>query len=166
MDLEERGQEATTLKNITIRGVDARVYDEFSQVMRGVEVTMGEALTRMMGDVLRDFDEVFPTLSAESLRYMMKRDKISISHYGTLRISRKDLVEADRRVNFNHIKELIFEDDVTEEALNTYVGHIDHCDTVVFPSTLPKLLIYSKTQFTKNIETYDVGRQEPQGQPQ
>lgn len=166
MEQEEQSQGTTTLKNITIRGVDAMVYDEFSQVMRTAEVTMGEALTRMMGDVLRDFDEVFPTLSAESLRYMMKRNKISISHYGTLRISRKDLVEADRRVNFNHIEELIFEEDVTEEDLNTYVGYIDHCDTVVFPSTLPKLLIYSKTQHTKNIETYDVDRQEPQEQPQ
>lgn len=149
-------EERPTLKSVTIRGVDGRTYDEFSQVIQMAGLTMGEAITKMMGDVMKDFDETFPELSAESFRLMMKKDKISVQHYRQLTVSRKDLEDANRRVKFKHIEELTFEKDVDEEVFNTYVRSIEHCGTIRVPSVLPKLHIYAKISHTNDILIYDV----------
>ena len=156
MSEEGSQDERPTLKSVTIRGVDGGVYDEFSQVVQMAGLTMGEAVTKMMGDVMRDFDETFPDLSAESFRMMVKKDKIAVQHHERLSVSRKDLEDADRGVVFQHIRSLTFEADVTEEVFNTYVRGIQHCETVRVPSVLPKLQIYAKIAFTDNIEIYDV----------
>lgn len=153
---EERNQdERPTLKSVTIRGVNGGIYDEFSQVVQMAGLTMGEAVTKMMGDVMRDFDETFPDLSAESFRMMVKKDKIAVQHHERLSVSRKDLEDADRSIVFQHIRMLTFDADVTEEVFNTYVRRIQHCETVRVPSVLPKLQIYAKIAFTDNIEIYD-----------
>jgi hypothetical protein len=156
MEVETR-EERPTLKSVTIRGVDGGTYDEFSSVVQMAGLTMGEAITKMMGDVMRDFDEVFPDLSAASLKLMAKKDRIKVQHHRKMSISRADLEEADRSVKFLHIDELTFEEDVTKEVFNTYVRGVEHCQNVRVPSILPKLLIYSKISFTSNIEIYQVG---------
>lgn len=145
-----------TLKSVTVRGVNGGVYDEFSQVIQMAGLTMGEAITKMMGDVMRDFDETFPDLSAESFRLMVKKDRINVQHHERLSVSRKDLEDANRGIKFQHIRDLTFEADVTEDVFNTYVRSIQHCGTVRVPSVLPKLQIYAKIAFTDDIEIYDV----------
>lgn len=155
MSEEGNQDERPTLKSVTIRGVNGGIYDEFSQVVQMAGLTMGEAVTKMMGDVMRDFDETFPDLSAESFRMMVKKDKIAVQHHERLSVSRKDLEDADRSIVFQHIRTLTFDADVTEEVFNTYVRRIQHCDTVRMPSVLPKLQIYAKIAFTDNIEIYD-----------
>ena len=159
MEVETR-EERPTLKSVTIRGVDGGTYDEFSSVVQMAGLTMGEAVTKMMADVMRDFDEVFPDLSAASLKLMAKKDKIKVKHHRKLSISKTDLEEADRSVKFQHIDELTFEEDVTKEVFNTYVRGVEHCQNVRVPSILPKLLIYSKIGFTSNIEIYQVGSEQ------
>jgi phenylalanyl-tRNA synthetase alpha subunit len=149
-----------SLKNITIRGVDERTYDEFSKTIRLASLSMGEAVTKMMQDVMKDFDDVFPELSAKNLKFLVKKDRIKVSSFGTISISRKDLVDADKRVRFRHIDELVFEDDVTSDLFSTYVDSISHCETVRVPSVLPKLLIYSKISHANNIEIYEVSDEE------
>ena len=156
MSEEGSQDERPTLKSVTIRGVNGGVYDEFSQVVQMAGLTMGEAITKMMGDVMRDFDETFPDLSAESFRMMVKKDKIAVQHHERLSVSRKDLEDANKGIVFQHIRSLTFEADVTEEVFNTYVRNIQHCGTVRVPSVLPKLQIYAKIAFTDNIEIYDV----------
>lgn len=155
MSEEGNQDERPTLKSVTIRGVNGGIYDEFSQVVQMAGLTMGEAVTKMMGDVMRDFDETFPDLSAESFRMMVKKDKIAVQHHERLSVSRKDLEDADRSIVFQHIRMLTFDADVTEEVFNTYVRRIQHCETVRVPSVLPKLQIYAKIAFTDNIEIYD-----------
>jgi hypothetical protein len=146
----------SSLKNITIRGVDERTYDEFSQVIKLASLTMGEAITKMMQDVMKDFDDVFPELSAKNLKYMVKKDRITVSNYRSMKISKKDLVDADKRVRFRHIDELVFEEDVTSDLFSTYLDSISHCETVRVPSILPKLLIYAKISHVNNIDIYEM----------
>jgi hypothetical protein len=150
----------SSLKNITIRGVDERTYDEFSQVIKLASLTMGEAITKMMQDVMKDFDDVFPELSAKNLKFMVKKDRIRVSNYRSISISKKDLVDADKRVRFRHIDELVFKEDVTSDLFSTYVDSISHCETVRVPSVLPKLLIYAKISHVNNIDIYEVRDEE------
>jgi len=80
----ETKEENKSIKTVTIRGVDGQIYDEFSQVIQASGMTMGDAVSKMMRDVSKDFDEVFPMLSAMSLKYMVKKDKITVKHYDDL----------------------------------------------------------------------------------
>lgn len=161
-DIREKVEDAVraSLKNITIRGVDERTYDEFSQTIRLASLSMGKAITKMMQDVMKDFDDVFPELSAKNLKFLVKKDRIRVDNYRTISISKKDLMDADKRVRFRHIDELVFEDDVTSDLFSTYVDNISHCETVRVPSILPKLLIYSKISHANNIEIYEVSDKE------
>jgi hypothetical protein len=161
-DIREKVEDAVraSLKNITIRGVDERTYDEFSQTIRLASLSMGKAITKMMQDVMKDFDDVFPELSAKNLKFLVKKDRIRVGNYRTISISKKDLLDADKRVRFRHIDELVFEDDVTSDLFSTYVDSISHCETVRVPSILPKLLIYSKISHANNIEIYEVSDKE------
>ena len=147
--------EQPTLKHISIRGVNAAIYDEFSTKVGELDIKIGEALTQMMRDVLQNFDDTFPELSSESLKKIAKLNSGTIQHMKNVTISRKDLVDADMRVHFQHISGLKFEPDVDEETFNTFVGSIQHCNQIKIPSILPKLKILSRLQHCSNIKIYD-----------
>lgn len=148
-----------SVKNVTIRGIEADVYSEFSQQMKILGMTMGDAITKMMTDVLKDFDEVFPDLSAMSIR-SKARPKGHIEHHDELSISARDLVEANAVMRFSHIGFLEIEPDVTRDLFVRYIRNISHCGQVRVPAVLPKLLVYSKVHFCKDIEIYDVKKPE------
>jgi len=154
-------EENKSSKTVTIRGVDGQIYDEFSQVIQSSGMTMGDAISKMMRDVSRDFDDVFPKLSAMSLKYMMRKDKITVQHFDTLSVSLKDLEETDKRVRFQHIRSLTIESDITVEAFETYVAGIEHCGIVRIPNVLPKLLIYSKISHCDQVEIYPLIQGDP-----
>lgn len=144
------------VKNVTIRGIEAEIYNEFSQQMKILGMTMGDAISKMMSDVLKDFDETFPDLSAKSLRTRARLPKAVISHHDELTVGAKDLIEANARVTFSHMGLLEIGPDVTRELFLRHVGRITHSDTVRIPAILPKLVVYSRVQFCDQIEIYDV----------
>jgi hypothetical protein len=157
---EEDDREGAFIKTVTIRGVDGRIYDEFSQIIQSSGLTMGEAISKMMRDISKDFDDVFPQLSARNLKYLVNKDKIRVQHYGHLSVSLKDLEEADKSVSFQHIDHLTLEPDITVEAFETYIRSIQHCGTLRVPDVLPKLLLYSKVGHCENIEVYNPNTEE------
>ncbi len=144
------------MKNVTIRGIDSEIYDEFSSSIKSLKMNIGEAITQMMQDVMEDFGDTFPSLSAKESLGKLKRDRISIKALDTLRISKKDLEEAGAQVKFSHVGKLIFEPDVDLATFNKYVRGINHCDYVRIPAFLPKLLLLSKTQYCGRVEPYTV----------
>ena len=144
------------VKNISIRGVNSDVYEQFSNKIKVHEMTIGDAISKMMGDVVADFDETFPEISAASLRAIAGLRKGSIQHQGRVSVSKKDLVDADMRFYFQHIKVLEFEDDVDLETFEKYVGGIQHVTSVRIPAILPKLKLLAYIQFCKEIEVYEV----------
>ncbi|MFX1252433.1 MAG: hypothetical protein ACFFCZ_12585 [Promethearchaeota archaeon] len=143
-------------KNVTIRGIDSRVYDEFSRTIKSLGITLGEAISRMMTDVLKDFDGKMPKLSSRFYRNGAQLATAVISGHGLLHVNEKDLIEANARFSFSHIDELTFEPDVTPETFTRHVRSIEHCDQVKMPSILPKLLVYSKIRRCESIEIYQV----------
>ena len=145
-----------TLKTITVRGIDSNIYDQFSKTIQSAEMNIGSAINKMMYDVMKDFDEVFPDLSAENLRSEVKKSKISITGSNFLSINKDDLISADKRVSFSHIEHLRFEADITKEIFIEYVRSVNHCDFVEVPSILPKLIVLSRINHSNKVEIYKV----------
>jgi hypothetical protein len=148
--------ELKRMKNVTIRGIDSEIYDEFSSSIKSLKMNIGEAITQMMQDVMEDFGDTFPSLTAKGSLGKIKKDRITINALDTLRISKKDLEEAGAQVKFSHMGKLIFEPDVDLATFNKYVRGIHHCDYVKIPAFLPKLILLSKTQYCGKVETYSV----------
>ena len=148
----------TKMKNVTIRGIDSEIYDEFSSSIKSLKMNIGEAITQMMQDVLKDFDDTFPNLSAKGSLGKLKKDRLSISALEQIRISRRDLEEAGAEIRFTHVGKLIFEPDVDLATFNKYVRGITHCEYVRIPAFLPKLILLSKTQYCGRVETYQADK--------
>lgn len=146
--------EQSKLKNITIRGIDVAVYDEFSKKMKIAEINMGDALNKMMTDVMNSFDDVFPNISAASLSGKIRKARLNITHHDTLHLSKDDFISSDKMVIFDHIDDLSFDETVDAETFEQYVHSINHCDKVSFHSKLPKLLILSKVHHSNRIQFY------------
>ncbi len=147
------------LKNVTIRGIDSDIYDQFSYKIRNLRMNLGEAITKMMNDIIVDLDDSLdhlPALRARTTFDNFTLERLSINHYDRLKISRADLEEANAQVNFSHIDKLIFLPDVTREVFTRYVKSVTHCGIVRMPSIFPKLIMYSKLQFCDRIEVYNV----------
>lgn len=153
------------LKNVTIRGINSEVYDQFSHKIRNLRMNLGEAITKMMNDIIIDLDDSLndlPALRARTTFDNFHLERLSINHYDRLKISRADLEEANAQVVFSHINKLTFLPDVTREIFTRYVKRVTHCGIVRMPSIFPKLIMYSKLQFCDRIEIYDV-EEENQG---
>jgi len=143
------------LKHISIRGVNAATFDEFSNRIRRMDITLGEALSSMMEQVLKDFDETFPELSAENLRSLADMKSGVIQHHSHLIITQKDLLDAHTRFVIQHVKELVFDEDVDAATFQKYIIQIQHCGTVKIPRVLPRLKILSYISHGGEIVQYE-----------
>ncbi len=162
-DAESWKEGKSKLKNVTIRGIDSEVYDQFSHKIRNLRMNLGEAITKMMTDILVDLNDSLdhlPALRARTTFDNYALDRLSINHYDRLKISRADLEEANAKIAFAHIDRLTFLPDVTQEVFSRYVRSVNHCGIVRMPSIFPKLIAYSKLQFCDRIELYDAKDQD------
>ena len=146
------------LKSISIRGVDADTYDQFSNKIKMMDISMGDAVSKLMQEVVDTYDDKFPDFSAKSLR-LSSLAQLKISHQSNLKISNEDLLETGRAFKISHCENLEFAMDVTKETFLGHVLKISHCETVRFPKGLPRLLILSKVAFCENVEFYDVNEE-------
>ncbi|MFX0170285.1 MAG: hypothetical protein ACFE9L_00030 [Candidatus Hodarchaeota archaeon] len=153
-----KDEDSLKLKNVTIRGIDSEIYDEFSHSMKMLNMTIGDAVTKMMRDIIDDLDESFSDLripsKLSSKKLFGRLEKAAINHHRRLIITGKDLREANAALSFSHINELIIASDVTRELFYQYIRHISHCRTVRVPDILPKLLLLSRIKFCRNVEIY------------
>jgi hypothetical protein len=156
MNNEEEG--SLKLKNVTIRGINSEIYDEFSHSMKMLNMTIGDAVTKMMRDIIDDLDESFSDLKIRSKlsskKLFDRLERAAVKHHRRLIINGKDLTEANAALSFSHIGELMISSDVTRELFNKHIRHISHCQTVRVPEILPKLLLLSRIKFCRNIEIY------------
>ena len=153
--IEQEKERIYRLKNITIRGINPDLYDEFTQRVKTLNISIGDAVNRMMTDIIEDFNGTFPQLSAKGTFGKLTLEKAVIAHHDTLSISKHDLEEANTVFYFEHIDELTIESDVDLETFQTYIHSIQHCGLVKIPNILPKLLLLSKIRFCDEIEIYE-----------
>jgi hypothetical protein len=158
--IHDRNERRRRLKHITIRGINPDLYEEFTEKVKTLGMHMGEAVNQMMTDIIGDFDDSFPSLSAKGTFGKVPLEKAHISHHAELSIGRKDLEEANVRFYFSHIDELTVESDVDLETFQKYILEIRDCRFLRIPKVLPKLLLLSKIRHCDEIDTYTVESKE------
>jgi len=137
------------MTDVTIRGIDDQIYNQFSGEARKRGVSIGELTTQAMAQFLQEsrIPEINKIQTIQSLAYTFKQREerpLTIAGFKELIICRGDLEETGQPVVFFETQRLIFEDDVTREVLDKFVFAIVGCQRVEFPHGLPKLYVYSK----------------------
>ena len=140
-------------KNITIRGVDTEIYDNFTSKIRDYNMNVGDAFNKMIEDVLKNFDEVFNEISIHDYIEQQRRlPRISIDAHEELTISAEDLKATKSRVSFGKIGLLKFDDSVTKEIFLFHVRSIYRCSVVKFSKNFPKLIALAYCNECDNVE--------------
>lgn len=147
--------EKENLKSISIRGVNAGVYEQFVTKTKVLNMNIGDAISKLMKDVVNSFEDGFPHISAKSLGSITKIP-LSIIGHEDLTITKQDLVDAKNQISLINITRLSFAPDVDKETFQQYISKIIGCTNIKVPNVLPKLVLLSKLQACKNIEIYEV----------
>lgn len=141
------------MKTISIRGVNALTYDQFVNKIKTLNLNIGDAMTKIMKDVISSTDKDFPELTAKSLR-MMSMGSIIIRRHKKLVVTKQDLLDTGRKVQFVGCTMLKFSPDIDKEIFLQYVNRITRCKGVFIPKTIPKLLILSRIQNCSEVKFY------------
>ena len=120
-------------KDVTIRGVDAQLYDRFSHLASQFGTSTGNFFTIIMrASYLHEFRNKM--LIQNHTRHAKRKSVETIYDKNKLVVTRKDLeaIQSFAWVNFIRIKHLVFSEDVDTNILLQNVGLIQDCNTVEF----------------------------------
>lgn len=132
-------QDKESLKDITIRNVSSKIYDEFVSKTKAEGVTTGEYFSRLLAHLVpfSELQEVFHSIG--------DREVLIISNEEELHITKKDLeVLGERQVIFYKTKKLTFSKDIDQELFLKNIFKIINCTEVNLSTTVPRLIVLSR----------------------
>ncbi len=140
------------VKDITLRGVNKELYDQFTAFTKKVGVSTGTVFSNILiGYIHQPWRIHGPSRDRKPLKYGITPE--IISDLEKLSVSKTDLTAAGESTMFlfSHIKELIFEKDVDALTLVKHVKMIHHCQTE-FLGDIPKII---ELGITRKIREYN-----------
>lgn len=165
---EARGKEETREKSekariTTIRNLDEELYGKAVSLAKSLGKPVGEVINEALRLLISTL-EYGVTLPGYLAREAISRGKtaveslvearksIIIGDLDEIEITRRDLEDVEGKVLFKNIKRLSISSDVDARLFEEKVAGIVLCDTLVIPSTLPKLRVLSKAKLVKKVE--------------
>ena len=134
------------LKDITIRNVSTKLYDEFIAKAKSESITTGELFSKFIADIL-PFN-----LIHEALENIGDREALIVAHEEKLQITQEDLeVLGNRGVIFYGINSLSFSSDIDQELFLNTVFKIIRCTDVKLPKNVPRLIALSRIINSTNV---------------
>lgn len=148
-------------KNVLIRGVDRRAYEELSSFARRLGVKVGYLASQSFkllvalldsSPQLTGLDTVASGVLGKIVPGRLLRAKpVIIRHVGRLVVSAKDLESAPGPLIFFDIGELEFDPSVDEEVFEKKVLRIVDCGKVIIHRHLDKIKVLGKSLFIGEI---------------
>ncbi|HUT82841.1 MAG TPA: hypothetical protein VMZ29_16715 [Candidatus Bathyarchaeia archaeon] len=136
--------EKDSLKDITIRNVSSKIYDEFISLAKSEGITTGEMVSKYLADIL-PFIEVH-----DVIQHLEDREFLVVRHEDDLTITNEDLeILGERCVIFYKITKLTFSNTIKEDLFLKNVLKIIKCQEVNLPINIPKLIALSRTIYCK-----------------
>jgi len=149
--MERRG------KVTSIRGIDQTLYSRIVALAREMGKTVGEIMNEAMKFYLAMCElpsEVGKSLNETAKAFMeglKEGTTIPIADLEEVHISKSDLEKLKRKVRIHFVNRVVFGNDIDEETFDKYISCISHCNEVVVPTSLPRLLVYSKCKRVSKI---------------
>ena len=147
-------------KQISIRGMDEKLYRQISSLARELGVNVGTLINQAIQTYLSLPPEVRTParllkaaveVPIEFTSGMIDSTGITISDIGNLTVSRKDLEDVKNKISFRNIKRLEFSEDIDEDLFTKKVRSISYCDELIIPKSLRKLTVLSKCKKVEKV---------------
>ncbi len=136
--------EKDELKDITIRNVSAKLYDEFISKAKTEGKTTGEYFSLILSHIIHY--DVIRSIMTE----FQDKEILIVKNEEKLAINKEDLeVVGDRGVVFYNIGSLNFSKDIDQELFLKTILKIVKCNEVVLPIKIPKLIVLSRVLHCK-----------------
>lgn len=127
------------LKDITIRNVSIKLYDEFVSNAKDKGKTTGEYFSEILTHAITFFD------INETISTIVDREVLVVREEEELFISKKDLeVLGERGLIIYGIQKIEFAKDISQELFLKTVIRIIKCDQVILPASIPRLIVLSR----------------------
>jgi hypothetical protein len=137
-------QNKDDLKDITIRNVSAKLYDEFTAKAKTEGKTTGEYFSLILSHIIH-FDEIRRIITE-----FQDKEILIVKNEEKLTINKEDLeVLGDRGVVFYNVCSLNFSKDINQELFLKTILKIVKCKEVVLPVKIPKLIVLSRVVHCK-----------------
>ncbi|NPA23375.1 MAG: hypothetical protein GXO23_03665 [Crenarchaeota archaeon] len=136
---------------ITIRGISMPVYERALRLARELGITIGELVNEALKRYITTLEAIHRAIESHLENLARAGDVVIVSNIDYLKVKRKDLEAVPRKIVFKDIRELEFDEDVTEDLFNEKVYEIVRVDKVVVPKTLSTLLVASKCKLVHKI---------------
>ncbi len=127
------------LKDITIRNVSIKIYDEFVSKAKAEGATTGEYFSQLLAYLVpfSELQEVFHSIG--------DREVLIVSNEEELHITKKDLeVLGERQVIFYKTSKLTFSKDIDQELFLKNIFKIINCAEVNLSTAVPRLIVLSR----------------------
>jgi len=132
-------QDKENLKDITIRNVSAKLYDEFISKAKTESKTTGEYFSQILNHLV-PFGEI-RSIMAE----FPEKEILVVKNEEKLTITKEDLeVLGDRGVIFYNVEHLVFSKDIDQKLFLKAILRIVKCCEVILPVKIPKLIVLSR----------------------
>ncbi|OLS19799.1 MAG: hypothetical protein HeimC3_44200 [Candidatus Heimdallarchaeota archaeon LC_3] len=131
-----------TTGSITIRKVQAEVYDEFLSACQLHNEKVGDAVNYLLTQVIPQVEItviIMHELRENPLHFL------TITTLDSLKVTKEDMeVIQERKLLFHRISNLEFAEDISSELFVEKVAGIYKCDNVSLPETVPRLIKLSR----------------------
>ena len=132
-------QDKVSLKDITIRNVSAKLYDEFISKAKSESKTTGEYFSQIL-DHLVPYGEIRNIITE-----FRAKEILVVKNEEKLTITKKDLeVLGERGVIFYDVENLVFSKDIDQKLFLKSILRIIKCCKVILPVKIPKLIVLSR----------------------
>ena len=139
--------------NVTIRGLDKETYARFAKNAKILGNNIGDMVTIAMKKSLETGDEFISGFSDEMPTGVRSSGSHTvIQDLENLELSENDFSVDGPKVILRSIKNLTIAKDVNYDRFMERIKKIEQCEVVKFPSTYPKLHIYSLCEQCGSIE--------------
>lgn len=137
-------------ENVSIKGVQKRLYDRVKGLARDTGKTVG--------DITNDAFKVLLAAAGETKKvgeefFQAVRDSkgSSVQDLSTIEISGPELVKNDKRVTFRNIQSLVIKD-INESDFEKYVESIVNVKNLEVPKTVSKFKVLERSKYVDNIK--------------
>jgi DNA replication initiation complex subunit (GINS family) len=127
---------------ITIRGINKKIYNRLATLSREMDKTIGELVNEAMS--------MFVTMTG--MIEGVDKNIMVIMGIESLRVSKEELENIDKKVLLMNIDELILEKGITTEIFEGKIHKILNVSRLRIEGNVNKLLVYSKCVNVKDIE--------------
>lgn len=136
--------------NISIKGVQKRLYDRVKNLARETGKTVGDITNDAFKVVLAAAGET-KKVGEEFIQAVRDSKSTYVQDLNAIEITGSELAKNNKKVNFKNIQNLTFKD-VTETDFDNYVESIVNVKNLEIPKGISKFMILERVKYVDSLK--------------